>query len=76
MVVVVVVVVHFRPPPPPHPLPFAKFVSVGELFQIRIHLLSNVDVYNDVFTIPVIWQEANHFSWQQVTWVVAANTNS
>ena len=51
-------------------------VTVGELFQIRIHLLSNVDVYNDVFTIPVIWQKANHLNWQQVTWVVAKNTNS
>ena len=51
-------------------------VTVGELFQIRIHLLSNVDVYNDVFTIPVMWQKANHLNWQQVTWVVAKNTNS
>ena len=69
MVVVVVVVVHFRPFPPS----FYKIrLSVGELFQTQIHLFSNLDVYNDVFTTLVIWQEAIHLSWQQVTWVDAA----
>ena len=62
VVVLVVVVVHFRPFPPS----FCKIrVSVGELFQTQIHLFSNADVYNEVFTIPVIWQDANHLSWQQ-----------
>ena len=73
VVVLIVVVVHFTPFPPS----FCKIrVLVGEPFQTQIHLFSNVDVYNDAFTIPVIWQEAIHLSWQQVTWVVAANTNS